>query len=91
MGRSEINNDNEDINYDIESKFRTKKKTLKEILNSKIYKNEDLDLNYIQNRYNEEPEHNQIEKTKKDEINHLKEFISTKRPMKAFADLNPLV
>jgi hypothetical protein len=43
MGRSEINNYNEDINYDIESKFKTKKKTLKEILNSKIYKNEDHD------------------------------------------------
>lgn len=41
MGRSEINND--DINYDIESKFKKKNKTLKEILNSKIYKNEEHD------------------------------------------------
>jgi hypothetical protein len=76
--------DAEAVNYDIESKFKHRTKTLKEILNSKIYKNEEQDKNFLQNRYNEDTEHGQTEKIKKEEIKHLEEFISTKRPNDAF-------
>ena len=84
MASANARSENEEINYDIESKFKHRTKTLKEILNSKIYKNEEQDKNFLQNRYNEDTEHGQTEKIKKEEIKHLEEFISTKRPNDAF-------
>jgi hypothetical protein len=54
-----------------------------------VYKEDNVDANYLEDQY----EQNEIgggNKTNKNDIRQLEEFVSTKRPKDQFRDLDPL-
>jgi hypothetical protein len=77
---------------EIESRFTKKKRNLKFGQFSKLYKDEDeTGTNYLEDSLDmrKNPQHSNL-KTKKEDIRQLEEFISTKRPIDPFKDLDPL-
>ena len=63
---------------EIESKYK-KKPTAKKAIISKVYKEDYVDTNYLEDKY-ESNEIGAASKTNKNDIRQLEEFVSTKRP-----------
>ena len=62
-------------------------------LKTKIFKDEDdIDENYLEDKYTSGAGTNlDFQKTKREDIRQLEEFISTKRPKDPFKELDPLI
>jgi hypothetical protein len=73
---------------EIESKYR--KKTAKKTMISKVYKEDNVDLNYLEDKFENNEAVNSKKQTNKNDIRQLEEFVSTKRPKDQFRDLDPL-
>ena len=57
---------------------------------SKVYKEDNVDTNYLEDKFKGENGIAIANKTNKNDIRQLEEFVSTKRPKDQFRDLDPL-
>ena len=74
---------------EIESKY-IKKHTKAKAMISKVYKEDNVDTNYLEDKFQGENGIAIANKTSKNDIRMLEEFVSTKRPKDQFRDLDPL-
>ena len=85
--------DNQTQLSEIETKFKKKKESAMRRLKNKAFKDEeDIDENYLEDKYTAGGGGSlDFQKTKKEDIRQLEEFISTKRPKDPFKELDPLI
>lgn len=84
---------------ELENKFKKKKDAvIKRLTKKGMYKEEEDDLrsnsnfsNFLEDKFKGKTTTNVLQKTKKEDIRRLEEFISTRRPKDPFKDLDPLV
>lgn len=74
---------------EIESKYIKKQNKTKAMI-SKVYKEDNVDTNYLEDKFQGENGIAIANKTNKNDIRQLEEFVSTKRPKDQFRDLDPL-
>jgi hypothetical protein len=87
IARQEFDNQTQS-HLEIESKY-LKKTNNKKYIVSKVYKEDNVDTNYLEDKY-QNNDNGMGNKTNIQDIRQLEEFVSTKRPKDQFRDLDPL-
>jgi hypothetical protein len=91
--KKELSFDNRTQVSEIELKFQKKKNNIKNLMQNKLYKEDDqLETGYLQDQYSKTGTSgmDKLMRTKKEDIRQLEEFISTKKPKDPFKDMDPL-